>query len=107
MSEFQKKLVSAAAKIPPPPPGYGEERGESSIALGRYVMRNGSAAIVVEPLKLKFGEGNRLTWHGWKGYLDGHPEGEGLVWSLDGKRSDATPAHEHDLIKRHKNQRGL
>lgn len=107
LTDFQKKLVAGAAKIPASPPGYGEERGTSWISPGRYVMRNGSAAIVTGPLKLKFGEGHRLTWHGWKGHLDGHAGGEGLQWSLDGKRSDATPAHEHDLTKRHKNQKAL
>lgn len=103
---IRKAIAEAASKIPADikAPGFGVDRGSSWIKPGRYVMRNGSAAIVVEPVTLKFGVMQRQTWHGWKGHLDGHPNGEGLTWSLDGKRSDATPAHEHDLIKRHKNQ---
>lgn len=87
-------------------PNFGVDRGESFVRLGRYVMRNGSAAVITEPVTLKFGIQMRQTWQGWKGYLDGHPDGEKLVWGLDGKRSDATPLHEHDLLRRHKNQKG-
>lgn len=86
-------------------PGFGEVRGDSFVKPGRYIMRNGSAAIVVKAITVKFGIQMRQTWQGWKGYLDGHPEGEGLTWGLDGKRSDAAPMHEHDLIRRHKNQK--
>jgi hypothetical protein len=61
-------------------------------------------AIVVVPVTLKFGVQMRQTWQGWKGQIEGQV-GEMLVWGLDGKRSDAAPLHEHDLVKRHKNQK--
>lgn len=86
-------------------PGYGPERGTSWISPGRYHMKGGSIAVVTGPCTIKFGVGMRDTWHGWKGHLEGHPDGEGLNWSLDGKRSDATPDHEHDLTRRHKDQK--
>jgi hypothetical protein len=109
-----KRAPARAAAKPRPPAGknipanikaanFGEIRGESWIKPGRYLMRNGTAAIVYQPVTLKFGVQMRQTWQGWKGQIDGHV-GEALVWGLDGKRSDATPAHEHDLVKRHKNQ---
>jgi hypothetical protein len=103
---MQSMLKRAAEKIPDQivAPGYGPDRGESWIRPGRYLMQNGSIAIVVEPVTLKFGLQMRQLWHGWKGHLEGHPHGEGLVWGLDGKRSDATPVHEHDLLKRHAKQ---
>lgn len=99
-------LKKAASKIPDniKAPNFGEVRGDSWVKPGRYIMRNGSIAVVVEPVTLKFGEQMRQTWQGWKGHLEHHPHGEGLVWGLDGKRSDATPAHEHDLQRRHKQQ---
>lgn len=102
-----KAVKLAAANIPDDikAPNFGAVRGESFVRPGRYVMRNGSNAIVVQPVTLKFGIQMRQTWQGWKGFLDGHPEGEGLVWGLDGKRSDATPMHEHDLLHRSKNQK--
>ncbi len=99
-------LKAAAANIPADikARGFGVVREESWVKPGRYTMRNGSAALVVKAITVKFGIQMRQTWQGWKGFLDGHPEGEGLTWGLDGKRSDATPMHEHDLIRRHKNQ---
>lgn len=102
----RKMLVEAAAKIPAKivAPGYDGTPTASWIKLGRYVMRNGSVAIVTGPCEIRFGIGMRHTWRGWKGHLEHHPDGEGLNWSLDGKRSDATPLHEHDLIRRHKTQ---
>lgn len=105
-SGLQAALKKAADRIPDNIRGgnFGEVRGESYIRPGRYIMRNGSSAIVVEPVTLKFGVQMRQTWQGWKGHLEDYPHGEGLTWGLDGKRSDATPAHEHDLGKRHKNQ---
>lgn len=100
-------LKATAEKIPAQITGgnFGETRGESRFSPGRWVMRNGSIAVIVEPVTLKFGVGGRQTWQGWKGHLDGHPDGEGLVWGLDGKRSDATPQHEHDLLQRAKIQK--
>lgn len=87
-------------------PGFGIDRGDSWVKLGRYVCRNGSIVVVEKPIRVNFGIQMRQIWHGWKGQLEGHT-GEGLTWGLDGKRSDATPAHEHDLVRRHKNQKGL
>lgn len=84
-------------------PGFGEVRGDSWVKPGRYVMQNGTIAVVEKPITVKFGIGMRQSWQGWKGRIEG-TVGEGLTWGLDGKRSDATPAHEHDLKRRHKTQ---
>lgn len=102
-------LKKAASKIPDDikTGNFGPDRGESFIRLGRYVMRNHSCAVITASVTLKFGIQGRQTWQGWKGYLDGHPDGEKLVWGLDGKRSDAAPLHEHDILHRSKNQKGI
>jgi hypothetical protein len=109
LAKAVKKAIAGRDKIPADirAPGFGIVRGASRISPGRWKMKGGSTAIVVEPITLKFGIDMRQTWQGWKGHLDGHPHGEGLTWGLDGQRSDAAPAHEHDLTTRHKNQKGL
>jgi hypothetical protein len=103
-----KKKIAGADHIPDDikAPGFGEIRGPSWVKPGRYRMRNGSVAIVEEPVTLKFGVQMRQTWQGWRGQIEGHV-GEKMVWGLDGKRSDAAPLHEHDLTSRHKNQKGI
>jgi hypothetical protein len=110
----QAHQVPQVARKPRPPtvstipanikaPGFGVDRGDSWVKPGRYLMRNGSAAIVAVPVTLKFGVQMRQTWQGWQGQIEGQV-GEMLVWGLDGKRG-AAPQHEHDLVKRHKNQK--
>lgn len=102
-----KTRINGGDKIPADirSPNFGEVRGSSFVKPGLYVCRNGSIANVEEAVTLKFGVQMRQSWQGWRGQLVGHT-GEKLVWGLDGKRSDATPQHEHDLIRRHKNQKG-
>lgn len=104
------KPAPAEIKRPPigknipaaPPPGYGMERPTSWISPGRYRMRNKSIAVVTDICTIRFGVNMSGIWHGWKGHLENHPDGEGLSWNCEGKRSDAAPAHEHDLISREK-----
>ncbi len=100
MKAKKKKAVKAA-----PPPAFGPEWQASYIKPGRYHMRGGSIAIVTGPCTIKYGIGFASNWKGWKGHLEHHPDGEGLNWSLDGRRSDAADVlHEHDLGKRCRDQ---
>lgn len=98
---LQADVKRIAAGIPAQiqAPGYGAERGTSWIKPGRYKMAGGSIAVVEEPIEIKFGIGMRQSWHAWRGQIEGH-QGEKLVWGLDGKRTDAARAHEHDLVSR-------
>lgn len=93
------KVIAAAKKLESP-------HDKSWIRPGRYEMRNGSIAIVTGPCDIKFGVELRQSWLGWRGHLERHPDGEGLNWALDGRRTDvAGVLHEHDLLRRAKDQK--